>query len=203
MPFISEEIYQEMGGGKEKSIHLEDWPSYAKTSEGKPAQKLLKDMEVARDIVSKALEARTKFGIRVRQPIASLKLKSQILNLKNNKEFLELIKGEVNVKEIIFDKNIKEEVELDTTLTEELKEEGMLRDLIRQIQDIRKKEGRKPNEMLTFYMGTNIAGRNFIVKYAKEFKKSINAKSIIIRAVVDGGYEVKVGELIFSIKSEK
>ena len=78
-----------------------------------------------------------------------------------------------------------------------------MRDLTRQIQDVRKKEGRKPNETLTFYMGTNIAGRDFIVKYAKEFKKSINAKSIIVRSVLEGGYEVKIGELVFLIKSEK
>ncbi len=117
-----------------------------------------------------------------------------------DKEILELIKGEVNVKNIIFDKSLPEEIVLDTVISEELKEEGILRDLIRQIQDIRKKEGRKPSEMLTFYMGTNVSGRDFIVKYAKEFKKSINAKSIIVRAVLEGGYEAKVGEFNFKIK---
>ncbi len=200
MPFISEMMYQEMKGA-EKSIHLENWPSYTKASEGKLSQKLLKDMEAARDIVSKALEVRTKSGIRVRQPLAALKIKNE--KLKLDKDILELIKGEINVKNIIFDKNIKEEIELDTTLTEELRDEGILRDLIRQIQDIRKKEGRKPNEMLEFFIATDEKGKNFIVKYAKELKKSINAKSIIIRGNLEGGYDVKIGELVFLIKSEK
>jgi len=201
MPFISEMMYQEMKGVK-KSIHLENWPSYTKALEGKLSQKLLKDMEVARDIVSKALEARTKSGIRVRQPLAALKINPPAgrEKIKLDKEILELIKGEVNVKNIIFDKNIKEEIELDTTLTEELRNEGILRDLIRQIQDIRKKEGRKPSEMLEFFIATDEKGKNFIVKYAKELKKSINAKSIIIRASLEGGYETKVGELNFKIK---
>ncbi|PIU99533.1 MAG: isoleucine--tRNA ligase [Candidatus Tagabacteria bacterium CG03_land_8_20_14_0_80_41_22] len=218
-PFISEMMYQEMNPSSPRlrsareSVHLENYPVVGKTLSA-ASKKLLKDMEVTRDIVSKALEVRTKFGIRVRQPIASLKIKSQIspasprqsrgrANLKNNKELLELIKGEVNVKEIIFDKNIKEEIELDTMITQELREEGILRDLIRQIQDIRKKEGRKPNEMLEFFMATDEKGKNFIVKYAKEFKKSINAKSIIVRSVLEGGYDVKVGEFVFLIKSEK
>ncbi len=56
-------------------------------------------------------------------------------------------------------------------ITEELKEEGILRDLIRQFQDIRKKEGRKPNEMLIFYVAVDVKGKEFLIKYAKESEK--------------------------------
>ncbi len=95
-----------------------------------------------------------------------------------------------------------EDIELDTVLTEELKEEGILRELIRQFQDIRKKESRRPNEMLVFRVATDTAGKNFIVKHAKEFKKAINAKSIIISGLVEGGREAKADNLNFRVKIE-
>ncbi len=209
-PFITETIYREMGG-KKKSVHLEDWP--VSKNLGVKEKQLLKDMEIVRGIVTKGLEARAKAGIKVRQPLAALKIKSlpadatrqalqagQISNLKNNKELLELINGEINVKQIIFDKNIKEEIELDTIITKELREEGVLRELIHQMQDIRKKEGLKPNQMVEFYIATDSAGKNFIVKYVKELKKAISAKSIIVRSGLKGGYEIKAEGMTFLIK---
>ena len=196
MPFVSERIYREIGG-KKTSIHLEDWPKISQKSNLK-SQKLLKDMETARDIASKTLELRAKAGIKVRQPLAKIKIKSE--KLKGYNELLELIKKEINVKEIIFDKNIKEEMEIDATITDGLKEEGALRELIRQMQDIRKKEGLKPNQIAEFYIETDPSGRNFIVKHAKEIKKSVSAKSIIVRSGLEGGHEIKIDNFNFKIK---
>ena len=155
-------------------------------------------METARDIASKTLELRAKAGIKVRQPLAKIKIKSE--KLKGYKELLELIKKEINVKEIIFDKNIKEEMEIDATITDGLKEEGALRELIRQMQDIRKKEGLKPNQIAEFYIATDPSGRNFVVKHAKEIKKSVSAKSIIVRSGLEGGHEIKIDNFNFKIK---
>jgi isoleucyl-tRNA synthetase len=198
MPFISETVYRQ-ADGKKKSVHLENWPAINQKSKIKN-QKLLKEMEMIREIVSRALELRAKAGIKVRQPIASLKIKNQKSKIKNNEELLNLIRGEVNVKEIIFDQNIKDEIELDTTITEELKEEGILRELIRQMQDIRKKEGLKPGQMVDFYIATDLNGKNFLVKYAKEIKKSVNAKSLIVRLALEDGYEIKTNEFNFKVK---
>jgi len=54
---------------------------------------------------------------------------------------IQLIKEELNVKEVSFTKG-KEElvVELDTKITPQLKAEGEARELIRQIQELRKKK---------------------------------------------------------------
>ncbi|MFH0803796.1 MAG: class I tRNA ligase family protein [Candidatus Tagabacteria bacterium] len=195
-PFISEEIYREMAG-KKKSIHLEDWPDSKNL--GAKEKQLLKDMKIVRDIVAKALEARAKAGIKVRQPLTTLKIKVSSFKIHDS-DLLELIKGEINVKQIIFDKNISGEIELDTVITGELKEEGILRELIRQMQDIRKKEGLKPNQMVEFHIATDNAGRNFIVKFAKELKKSTSAKSLIVRSTLEKGYEIKISEFNFKIK---
>ena len=71
MPFIAEDIYRRLKGGKE-SVHLEDWPKA-----GSVDQKILENMEEARKIVSLALEARSKAGIKVRQPLPKLEIRTK------------------------------------------------------------------------------------------------------------------------------
>ena len=56
-------------------------------------------------------------------------------------ELLDLIKEEVNVKEVKFEKGGKEEVILDTKITPALRQEGWVREFIRMIQDARKDAG--------------------------------------------------------------
>jgi len=150
MPFLAEHIYQAIGG-KKKSVHLEDWP---KVNKKLINEKLNQKMEKVREIVTLALAERAKVEIKVRQPLASLKIKNQKSKIKN-KELLDLIKDEVNVKKIVFDPKIKNEIELDTKITAELREEGMIRDIIREIQGMRKKAGLKPKDkILIQYLGT-------------------------------------------------
>jgi len=131
-------------------------------------------MEKVRGIVSLALAERAKAGIKVRQPLASLKIRNPQAEIRNNKELLNLIQEEVNVKEIVFDSKIKKEIELNTKITPELKEEGMVRDAIRQIQDMRKQAGLKPADKISIeYSGTPelnevlMKNKNFILQETK------------------------------------
>ena len=103
-------------------------------------------MEKVREIVARALSERAMASIKVRQPLSKLKIKNE--KLKINKELLELIKEEINVKEIIFDSKIKKEIELDTKITPELKEEGQVREVIRHIQEMRKEAKFKPKDKI-------------------------------------------------------
>jgi len=127
-PFIADKLYQKLSG-KLESVHLETWP---KT--GKVDKDILSVMEKVKKIVELALAKRDEVGIKVRQPLASLK----IFGSEVDKEFIEILKSEVNVKEVIFVKAEELKVELDTMLTNELKAEGMLRELIRAINQLRK-----------------------------------------------------------------
>ena len=72
------------------------------------------------------------------------------------------------------DKNIVQEVELDTNLTLALIEEGKLRDIIRSIQDIRKEKGLKPSEIMAF--NTPAGEKEFFKKHALEIEKITNIK---------------------------
>ncbi|MFZ2522132.1 MAG: class I tRNA ligase family protein [Minisyncoccia bacterium] len=146
-PFLAEEIYKKVGGEK-KSVHLEDWPKA-----GEVDTKVLEDMIVVREIVTKALELRQKSGHKVRQPLKSLKIKNQ--KSKFEEELVNIIKDEINVKEVVFDENIEALVWLDTNITEDLKEEGIARDFIRGIQDARKNEGLNPSQGIELVVNAN------------------------------------------------
>lgn len=135
MPFLAEDLYLRLPiEGKKESVHLESWPDI-----GVAASSILSDMEETRRVVTLALEARAKAGIKVRQPLAYLEAP------KLSKELAEIVADEVNVKEIREGKEVK----LDTTITPELKEEGDLRDLIRTVQDLRKKADLRPSDRVT------------------------------------------------------
>ena len=186
-PFISEALFGLLGGSKE-SAHLEEWPAFAKTSAGKPkaralskTEKIIIDkMKITRNIVENALALRAKNGIKVRQPLQSLKIKDLKLNI--GKEFLDLIKDEINVKEIIFDKKINPPVgggfELDVKITAELKAEGELRELVRIIQDLRKEAKFTPKNRIILNISTGDYFKNLISKSIDNLKKEVGADKI-------------------------
>jgi isoleucyl-tRNA synthetase len=128
-PFIAESLYQDLGG-KEKSVHLSNWPSQLPIDAS-----LVENMKIARKAASLGLQLREKAGIKIRQPLARLSLK-QLLP----QELQTIVIDEVNVKEIVIDLALPEEAELTTELTEELREEGMLREWVRTIQAWRKEQ---------------------------------------------------------------
>lgn len=138
IPFISEELYQRLAGPKE-SVHLEDYPKVKKSLID---EQLEERMFFVRQITTLALAERQKAGIKVRQPLQTLKIKEKF----SDKELLELIKDEINVKEVVYDKSIKEDVWLDIKITASLKEEGTMRELIRNIQSMRKRTNLKPSD---------------------------------------------------------
>ncbi|MDP3244470.1 MAG: isoleucine--tRNA ligase [bacterium] len=144
-PFIAEKIYQEIGGEKE-SVHLEKWPGVNKKflDEG-----IMREMEIARKIVELTHALRAEAGIKVRQPLSELRIKNYELGI----EFTNLIKEELNVKDIKGVKDVAGEegwvvrqegnlsVGLCVELSDELKKEGLARELTRQINGLRKEAG--------------------------------------------------------------
>ena len=157
-PFFAEEIYQKIKSEKDpESVHLYDWPKISDSDKD-----LLDQMQKVRMMVSSVLELRQKAGIKVRQPLALLTIPE-----KFSKELLDIIADEVNVKEV----KIKEgsEIELDTEITKELKEEGMVRDAIRSVQEWRKENSLRPKETVKYPVPeSNI---EFFTKHAEEIKK--------------------------------
>lgn len=126
-PFMADELYQNMTGDSE-SIHLKDW-----LAAGQVNEEVMNDMERVRDYVNQGLSLRAKAGLKVRQPLASV----SIPVLEGEFDFTPILVDELNVKTV---KRAKD-VQIDTKLTPELKREGLMREIVRHIQSLRKESG--------------------------------------------------------------
>ncbi len=189
IPFIAEKLYQELGGAKE-SVHLEDWPTAGKVDE-----EVLSQMELVRQETEKGLALRKEAGLKVRQPLASY----TGINVKQIKpEYLNILKDELNVKEIL----VGEADKLDTALTPELMEEGLFRELVRQINDLRKQNKLTINDRVTLNYFTDSAElKSVIEKFKSEIKKATLSQEVV--EADKGGEEIKIGDYKIKINLAK
>ncbi|MEK9143021.1 MAG: isoleucine--tRNA ligase [Patescibacteria group bacterium] len=135
-PFVTELMFQNLDG-KGESVHLASWPAF---DEAHIDPALEEKMDYVRRVVNEGHSLRKESKIPVRQPL----LKCKMLNAKcqMEDEYIELIKEELNVKEVIVKTGEGElTVTLDTTSSPELEAEGKARELIRGIQRLRKEKG--------------------------------------------------------------
>lgn len=151
IPFISEYFWQSLiipFGKKEnkESIHLEDYPENINFD-----QKLLDQMEIVRQICEQGNMIRKTQNISTRQPLAKL-----TVSIKNsaslNKNLIEIIKNELNIKEVeLIESKDKLIVTLDTQLNPELKAEGEARNLVSKIQSLRRKNKFELKDKINIY----------------------------------------------------
>ena len=142
-PFLAEELYHNLTGDNE-SIHLKDW-----LPAGEIDNSMLRDMNALRTAVNDGLSKRASEGIKVRQPLASVKLIntiSQDTPAEVVQFLIDIAKDELNVKsvEIVTDsesESVQPSVVYDLTITPELKREGLMREIVRHVQSARKQAG--------------------------------------------------------------
>lgn len=204
MPFMAETIWQKVTGfnfkDENKSVHLTSWVEYDDPMEEED-MKILADMENARKIVEMGLKARDEAGIKVRQMLSQLK----ITNYELRNEYKNLIMDELNVKNVVAEKGKGElEVELDTMLTDDLKLEGLKREIVRQINAMRKNSGLtiKDKIVLSWQSDSELIN-NVFTKMAGELKKDTLSEEIVEGEIdasagsAQEGEEVKVnGEIV-------
>ncbi|MDO8619083.1 MAG: isoleucine--tRNA ligase [Candidatus Daviesbacteria bacterium] len=174
MPFVSETIFNNLVG--DGSIHLQDYPTGDKSLLDK---KLIEDMKKVRQIVEMGHAKRKEENIKLRQPLASL---TYFGSEQLDQALEELLAEEVNVKTVQFtdSKGKQLSVELDTKLTPELAKEGEARDLIRQIQQLRK------DASLTLEDKTEIVAPSWPKEFEEQIIKGTASVSIKV------GSELKV-----------
>ena len=142
-PFLAEELYHSLTGDNE-SIHLKDW-----LLAGEIDNSMLRDMNALRTAVNDGLSKRASEGIKVRQPLASVKLINTIsrdTSAEVAQFLIDIAKDELNVKsvEIVTDsesESAQPSVVYDLTITPELKREGLMREIVRHVQSARKQAG--------------------------------------------------------------
>ncbi|MBI2232451.1 MAG: isoleucine--tRNA ligase [Candidatus Aenigmarchaeota archaeon] len=173
-PFLSEELYSKLDG-KQKSVFMLSWPKENK----KLIDKKLEDaMDSAQKIVEAANALRHEERIKARWPLRAL-----TIDAKQSLAYLDnIIKFMTNVKEIKY-KGLKEgykdigiaKIHLDTKLDEELRQEALLREIIRKVQDMRKKGKLVVKDTITLVL----ENAEEIKKCQNYLMKEVGAKKII------------------------
>ncbi|PIR41965.1 MAG: hypothetical protein COV30_00930, partial [Candidatus Yanofskybacteria bacterium CG10_big_fil_rev_8_21_14_0_10_37_15] len=175
IPFTAEDIFMRLQKGDQtgtESVHLSDWPSADKKliDDG-----LEKQMEEVRGLIAEGLAIRKANQLKVRQP-----LRSSVLGLSNefSSDLENLIREELNIKDIIYDKSQKEKIILDLKLDQSLIFEGYAKELMRQIQDMRKEAGyRMDDEVSCQWYSESPELSSAINKWSKEIKTEVSLKT--------------------------
>ena len=161
VPFLAEELWGKMVGNG--SVHLKDWPEAGEIDES-----LLAEMAEVRGYVNEALALRAKNGVKIRQPLASVKVPQNAKSF----DFAPILMEELNVKSVEFG---GEDVEFNFELTPELRAEGLMREIIRHIQAARKKAGLNVDDRIEL----NFTSENGeLIEAFKKFEQEI-AKEVL------------------------
>ena len=193
MPFLAERVFRsfashDLARGSE-SVHLQDWPLAGEIS--KEQADVLSKMRQVREFVSAGLLLRSNAGMKIRQPLGKMTVNADL-----SIPYLSLIQDELNVKSASFIGGQEEKTLLDTTLTPELVEEGTVRELLRAIQDLRKRAGLKPGQMVSLIVDTAESGQSVISRNANVIKKVASLEDIAfepvasVEAVTVGGWDL-------------
>ena len=174
-PMIADHIYKDITGLE--SVHLAQWNmEMAKKPISEDERFLIISMDGGREVVELGLSARKEAGIKVRQALSELsymrKTEAEIPEEWRSSiraEFQQIIADELNVKQVrsadqakvhlkpVLKENASYAISLDIEITPELREEGLARELERQVQDMRKKFGLQVGEMIDLYYNTTDA----------------------------------------------
>lgn len=176
IPFVSEKIYLSLNGNK-NSVHLEEYPKFNE----KENEELLNKMNETREIISKGLYERDKAQIGLKWPLANATI--YIKDGKKYEEFEELIKSQLNVKNIKFkspEEKTEIKIELDTKLTPELESEGYSREVSRFVQSLRKEIGLSKKDVIELHIQTDGDFKKILEKQKDFIKERTNSKKVEI-----------------------
>ncbi|MDO4872293.1 MAG: isoleucine--tRNA ligase [bacterium] len=180
VPFLAEELWGKMVG--DGSVHLKDWPAAGEIDED-----LLSKMAEVRGYVNEALALRAKNGVKIRQPLASVKVPKNAETF----DFVPILMEELNVKNVEFG---SENVDFDFELTPELRAEGLMREIIRHIQATRKKAGLNVDDRIELHFSSkNKDLIDAFNKFEQEISKEVLAeKAEISNVELDFTQTVKI-----------
>jgi isoleucyl-tRNA synthetase len=191
-PLITEHIWQKLKEYVqiEESVHLSEWP---KPNNKLINKKLEKEFEIVLEVIEKGLAERDKAKIGLKWP-----LQKAIVTVKDkiDKNLLEIIKNQLNVKKIEISSGKEIKVKLDTKLTPELEAEGFAREISRKVQASRKKAGFVKTDMIELGLKLDEKLKNMLKKHIDFIKQRTNSKEIKIEKINEKNYKNKYKDKI-------
>lgn len=181
-PFLSEQVYQTLRVMQDpQSVHLASWPTA-----GKIDGDLLTEMQRVRDAVELGHAIRKEQELKVRQPLGKMFINAQI-----HPELQEVLREELNVEACQSGKDVpsgdgwvrKEKgsliVALQTSIDEDLMHKGLVRELARHINDLRKAAGLTVKDLVDVeWMTKDATLQHAFTEHAAELRGFTNARSI-------------------------
>lgn len=173
MPFFADALYQSLEG-EEESVHLADWPVVDKK---KIDTDLSEQMSLVRNLAASALALRAKEKIKVRQPLSALIVKDS--RLQANQELIAILADEVNVKRLEFNTGLEAEegLTLNTEITKELREEGLVRELARTVQGLRQDAKYEMQDKIELYISSEDY-KDVLERNSEQICQAVHAKAL-------------------------
>ena len=217
-PFIAEEMYQNLVRpwfpDEPESIHLADWPEPMKAVD----EGLMNDMQVVMRVVSVGRAARSKAGIKVRQPLASAVVKLRTAAEEEGlRRLASQVVEELNVKELVLseDRGVWDElvvaedeggyaVGLDLNITPDLANEGLAREFVHRLQNLRRVAGLNIMDQIEVYCQEAGWLRQVVEGHGQYIRTETLCRSIVWDALPVDAYQgtIKMGrhEVVLAVK---
>jgi isoleucyl-tRNA synthetase len=195
-PFIAEEIYQNLvysvAPEAPPSVHLADFPI---SDESKIDRELTEDNRLAMKVCSLGRAARSKAGIKIRQPLAELHVGVSSEREKRSLEkVVDLVLEELNIKELYCDKvdvvaakekdgftvvsETTNNVAISRYITAELEAEGMAREIVHRVQNMRRNAGYEIADHINVYYEADAFIMQSLSSFADYVKQETLAREI-------------------------
>ncbi len=206
-PFFSEALYQSLVSlesfSAKESVHLESWP--LGTNRTSLDKDLIEEMSHIRNLASLVLAKRAEVGIKVRQPLAKLEIKNHKSKSADFLKLLDVLRDEINVKKVEINDKIENDFELDIVITPELKTEGLIRELVRTIQDLRQSGGCVPKDKIEVWISGDKNIEAMVFENQSSIAKDVGAKKVSIGKIdkFSAEIETKIDSSPVKIKIKK
>jgi len=203
MPFYAEYLFQAVKEESEsESVHLCAWPPG-----GDVDIDIIAGMMNVRSFANMGLKLRAKEMVGVRQPLSKCWIAHGFTAPKYWNELESILADELNVKQVILRSTNNEDNEetfgIDFTLTSELRDEGIVREAIRTVQDLRSKYALVVNDKILLTASTTGEALLSKPEYLAMIERVTGAKIKFEVFNPEEGTKVPTESLALFVKIEK